>query len=227
MPHWWVFVLIGFPLLLVLLFNVNFQNLINGHGRVLDFKTRRPVADAEVIAVCSRNNWLHGSRMLKTLRERSGVDGGFRFSFFETWHCTYLSGDAVKPGFTGIHMAEIPNVFARSGYSTVPFVIWMVNDKDLVSLRVADLLADSSPELTSGSRRLYVDEFTWAVDRFMRAKSIATTADQNIWISQKFCPQLSRQFAAIPAPDRTGIASPEIQSRVSYWRSNCHVGSSG
>jgi hypothetical protein len=220
----WLLALSGLVGAIAAFINVNFSN-IPGQGRVLDYKTHRPIAGVELTGDCGRSNLVHGTRSLRTLKARADSDGRYRFSFFETWHCSLFFLNAEKPGYVRLIAAEIPNVAVSEFYS-VPAITWMVKEKDVVPLRLEGLFAETGGQATytdGSGRRAYFEEFSWTLDRFARAKKIATTEEQRTWVKQRFCSLLSRKFLAIPSTERTrpSSAGPQFMVQMEDWRATC------
>jgi hypothetical protein len=130
-----VSILIGVPAALVLFVNVNFSNM-NGRGRVVDYKTHESIPGVELTANCARGNLVHGTRTIRTIRSRSGPDGEYQFSFFDTWHCSLFFLFAKKAGYVRLIDAGIPDLGVGGDFGSVPATTWMVKDEDVVPRRV-------------------------------------------------------------------------------------------
>lgn len=204
--------------------NVNFSN-IPGTGRVLDVRHNQPVADVKLEGKCWRPNLIHGSHLLKTLTTQSDAQGRYRFSFFETWHCSDFALYPSKPGYVDLMAAQIPNQIVEFG-SGVPGAVWVVKAEDVVPLRLDGLFAETGGTMTYGDgsgRRAYLTEFEWTLQRFVEAEKIARGDAQRAWIRQHFCPRLSQQFAAIPLAEREPSPAVALQfnAQVAQWRATC------
>jgi len=171
-------------------------------GVVHEVRSQRPVAGATVELDC-RKYLLHGTTLIRTVREESDSDGRYRFDISDVYDCDVILYHVRKTDY--MDAAQIPDSliqvpFVESGQ--VPAYVYLARTDDVHRLQLEGLLQQSSGGpfefVPKGSEALaHESEYEVVGKSLSRSRKIATTPDEVAWVRDHYCGRLEERWKAL------------------------------